>query len=48
MKKWLDNNEGTNIPFWKKALMRTGLEVTDRVGTPVIVKTPWKMTNLNK
>lgn len=28
--------------MWKKALMRAGLEATDYVGTPVIVRTPWK------
>ena len=42
MKKWLDNNKNVNIPLWKKALMRTGLEATDYVGTPVIVRTPWR------
>jgi hypothetical protein len=27
--------------------MKTGLEVTDYVGTPVIVKTPWQRGRLN-
>ena len=47
MKKWLDNNEDVQLPLWKKALMKTGLEVTDYVGTPVIVKTPWQRGRLN-
>ena len=48
MKKWLDNNKDVDVPLWKKALMRSGLEVTDRVGTPVIVRTPWKPTSLGR
>ena len=47
MKKWLDNNEDVYLPLWKKALMRTGLEATDYVGTPVIVRTPWQRVSLN-
>ena len=47
MKKWLDNNEDVPIPLWKKALLRTGLEATDYVGTPVIVRTPWQRVSSN-
>ena len=47
MKKWLDNNEDVYLPLWKKALMRTGLEATDYVGTPVIVRTPWQRIGLS-
>ena len=42
IKKWLDNNNNIDLPLWKKTLMRVGLEATDCVGTPVIVRTPWK------
>ena len=50
MKKWLKdiepnklNPKGVKYPQWKKALLRAGLEVVDHAGTPVIVRTPWKL-----
>lgn len=45
MKKWLSDSE--DAPLWKRALLRTGLEATDYVGTPVIVRTPWQRISSN-
>lgn len=45
MKKWIDNHQDAKLSLWEKALMRTGLEVVDRTGTPVIVRTPWRFTS---
>lgn len=42
IKKWFDNEYHVPVPLWKKALLRSGLEVVDRAGTPLIVKSPWR------
>lgn len=47
MKKWLNSDDDHYTPLWQKALMRVGLEATDRAGTPVIVRTPWEAATSN-
>ena len=51
MNKWLKDRKpdilfpkGLKIPLWKKGILRMGLETVDRIGTPVIVRTPWTIT----